>query len=43
VIALVLWMGLQPTDLKLMTALLVVLALASPQLKQRLRLGASGS
>ncbi|MGB9887386.1 MAG: ABC transporter permease [Moorellales bacterium] len=37
VIAVVLWLGLQPTDLKLMTAALVALALASPQIRQRLR------
>lgn len=43
VIAVVLWMGLQPTDLKLMTAILVVLALASPQIKRRLKAGQSAS
>lgn len=37
-IALVLRLGLAPTDLKLLTALLVIVALASPRLKARLRL-----
>lgn len=37
-IALVLRLGLAPTDLKLLTALLVIIALASPRLKARLRL-----
>lgn len=35
VIAVVLRLGLTPTDLKLMTAVLVILALASPAIKQR--------
>ncbi|TDA64556.1 MAG: ABC transporter permease [Clostridia bacterium] len=38
VITLVLWLGFKPTDLKLMTAVLVVLALASPQIRRLLRL-----
>ncbi|GAW91818.1 ABC transporter permease [Calderihabitans maritimus] len=42
VIAVVLYMGLKPTDLKLMTALLVIVALASPALKTRLRLNNIG-
>jgi putative ABC transport system permease protein len=39
VIALVLTMGLKPTDLKLMTALIVIIALASPSIKKKLRVG----
>lgn len=37
VITLVLWLGFKPTDLKLMTAVLVVIALASPQIRRLLR------
>jgi len=43
VIAVVLWLGLQPTDLKLMTAVLVALALASPQIRQYLRARQGGN
>lgn len=37
VMTLVLWLGFKPTDLKLMTAVLVVIALASPQIRRLLR------
>ncbi|MDD4172143.1 MAG: ABC transporter permease, partial [Syntrophomonas sp.] len=37
VIALVMWLGLPTTDLKLFTAILVVLAMASPIIKEKFR------
>lgn len=37
VIAVVMWLGLPATDLKLFTAILVILAMSSPAIKQRLR------
>ncbi len=36
VITLVMWLGLPPTDLKLFTAVLVILAMASPIIKEKL-------
>lgn len=42
VIALVLFMGMPPNDLKLFTAVLVMLALALPMIKENLNLGKAG-
>ena len=42
VIALVLFMGMPPNDLKLFTAVLVMIALAMPMIKENLNMGKAG-
>lgn len=42
VIAVVLFMGMPPNDLKLFTAVLVMIALAMPMIKENLNLGKAG-
>ena len=42
VIAVVLYLGMPPNDLKLFTAILVMLALAAPMIKGKVNIGKAG-